>query len=89
MNNLFCLLEDLVGGVRLMRIIMITQARAASTIVVAERKQSRLMERGVIYLGHIPHGFFERQMKAYFSQFGTVTRLKLARSRKVRCVSAT
>lgn len=42
------------------------------------------MERGVVYLGHIPHGFYEEEMKKYFSQFGTVTRLKLSRSKKVR-----
>ena len=40
-------------------------------------------ERGVIYLGHIPYGFFEDEMRSYFSQFGTVTRLKLYRSMKV------
>ena len=39
-------------------------------------------ERGVIYLGHIPYGFFEEEMRSYFSQFGTVARLKLYRSRK-------
>ena len=38
----------------------------------------------VIYLGHIPYGFFEEQMQGYFSQFGTVTRLRLSRSPKVR-----
>ena len=40
-------------------------------------------ERGVIYLGHVPHGFYEEEMRKYFSQFGTVTKLKLYRSRKV------
>ncbi|CAE7226004.1 nifk [Symbiodinium natans] len=38
--------------------------------------------KGVVYLGHIPHGFFEPQMRKYFSQFGQVTRMRLARSRK-------
>ena len=42
-------------------------------------------ERGVVYLGHIPHGFYEEEMRSYFAQFGTVTRLKLYRSRKVSC----
>jgi len=37
---------------------------------------------GTVYLGHIPHGFFEKQMHSYFSQFGTVTRLRLSRNRK-------
>lgn len=30
----------------------------------------------------LPHGFFEEQLKDYFSQFGKVTRVRLARSRK-------
>ncbi|OCH93018.1 hypothetical protein OBBRIDRAFT_772212 [Obba rivulosa] len=37
---------------------------------------------GVIYLGRIPHGFYEDQMRAYFSQFGDVTRLRLSRNKK-------
>ena len=37
---------------------------------------------GTIYLGHIPHGFFESQMHSYFSQFGTITRLRLSRNRR-------
>ncbi|XP_064419994.1 MKI67 FHA domain-interacting nucleolar phosphoprotein [Latimeria chalumnae] len=37
---------------------------------------------GVIYLGHVPHGFFEPQIRSYFSQFGKVTRLRLSRSKK-------
>ncbi|KAH9836916.1 RNA recognition motif (aka RRM, RBD, or RNP domain) [Teratosphaeria destructans] len=37
---------------------------------------------GVIYVGRIPHGFFEHQMKAYFSQFGEITHLRLARNPK-------
>ncbi|KAI4480865.1 hypothetical protein M0804_009962 [Polistes exclamans] len=38
--------------------------------------------RGVLYLGHIPHGFFEEQMKDYFTQFGKVTKVRLVRSSK-------
>ncbi|XP_038058243.1 MKI67 FHA domain-interacting nucleolar phosphoprotein-like [Patiria miniata] len=37
---------------------------------------------GVVYLSHIPHGFYEPQMRHFFSQFGTVNRLKLWRSKK-------
>jgi len=39
-------------------------------------------EVGVIYLGRIPHGFYESQMKEYFVQFGAISRLRLARNRK-------
>lgn len=37
---------------------------------------------GVIYIGHIPHGFFEEAMNGFFSQFGDVVRVRLARSKK-------
>ncbi|OUM63657.1 hypothetical protein PIROE2DRAFT_43237, partial [Piromyces sp. E2] len=37
---------------------------------------------GVIFLSHIPHGFYEKQMKEYFTQFGDVTRLRLSRNKK-------
>jgi len=46
----------------------------------AKRKPSE--QAGVIYLGRLPHGFYEDQLKAYFSQFGTVTRLRLSRNKK-------
>lgn len=36
---------------------------------------------GTIYLGRIPHGFYEHQMRSYFSQFGTIKRLRLSRNK--------
>jgi nucleolar protein 15 len=30
----------------------------------------------------VPHGFYEHQMKAYFSQFGDINRLRLSRNKK-------
>lgn len=48
-----------------------------------EEENSGSSKKGVIYVGHIPHGFFEQEMRGFFSQFGTVTRLRVARSRKV------
>jgi len=44
---------------------------------------SQVDQCGVLYLGHIPHGFYEDQLRSYFSQFGTVTRLRLSRNKKV------
>ncbi|KAF5098992.1 hypothetical protein D0Z03_001102 [Geotrichum reessii] len=38
--------------------------------------------RGVIYIGRIPHGFYESQMRAYFGQFGDVLNLRLSRNKK-------
>ncbi|KAH9368199.1 hypothetical protein HPB48_010620 [Haemaphysalis longicornis] len=45
-------------------------------------KGQKVQRRGVVYVKHIPHGFYEEQMKKYFSQFGRVTNLRLSRSAK-------
>eukprot|EP01051_Picozoa_sp_SAG22_P018789 SAG22_NODE_3269_length_1819_cov_1.131395_2_plen_238_part_01 len=37
---------------------------------------------GVVYLGHIPHGFYEDEMRGFFGQFGDITKLRLARNKK-------
>jgi len=48
------------------------------------KKKDNEVKPGVIFLSHIPHGFYEKQMKEYFTQFGDVTRLRLSRNKKVR-----
>jgi len=42
----------------------------------------RELKRGVVYIGHLPHGFYEDELKGFFKQFGTVTRVKVSRSAK-------
>ncbi|ORY82574.1 hypothetical protein BCR37DRAFT_339376, partial [Protomyces lactucae-debilis] len=37
---------------------------------------------GVLYLGRVPHGFYEQEMQSYFSQFGEIVQLRLSRSKK-------
>ncbi|CZS90569.1 uncharacterized protein RAG0_01603 [Rhynchosporium agropyri] len=37
---------------------------------------------GVVYVGRIPHGFYENEMKAYFKQFGNILKLRLSRNKK-------
>merc|ERR1719498_8164 len=37
--------------------------------------------KGVMYLGHIPDGFMEAQMRKYFKQYGSVFRIRLSRNR--------
>ena len=41
------------------------------------------MRPGIVYIGHIPHGFYEKEMEAFFSQFGKVKRVKVSRNKKV------
>ena len=45
--------------------------------------QTEDLTPGVIYLGHIPHGFYENQIRDFFSQFGTVNKVRLSRCKKV------
>lgn len=37
---------------------------------------------GVLYIGRIPHGFYEHEMRQYFEQFGTINKLRLSRNKK-------
>ena len=39
-------------------------------------------QAGVMYLGSIPHGFYEHEIREYFSQFGEITRLRVVRNKK-------
>lgn len=43
---------------------------------------AKVEEKGVVYVGRIPHGFYEKEMKGYFSQFGDISRLRLSRNKK-------
>lgn len=36
----------------------------------------------MIFIKNLPHGFFEEQLRGFFSQFGSITRLRLGRSKK-------
>ncbi|CAG9559759.1 unnamed protein product [Danaus chrysippus] len=38
--------------------------------------------RGLVYLAHIPHGFYEHEMTEYFKQFGVVTNARVIRSKR-------
>jgi nucleolar protein 15 len=50
--------------------------------IKAAEKDSASGRPGVVYIGRIPHGFYEQEMKQYFSQFGNITNLRLSRNRK-------
>ncbi|KAF5279562.1 hypothetical protein FQR65_LT03384 [Abscondita terminalis] len=53
----------------------------------SQQKRSKMKKfhkgkRGWVYLGHIPHGFYEEEMTSYFEQFGKVINARVCRSRK-------
>ncbi|XP_050507057.1 MKI67 FHA domain-interacting nucleolar phosphoprotein-like [Diabrotica virgifera virgifera] len=39
-------------------------------------------KRGLIFISHLPHGFYEDELKKYFTQFGKVTNVIVCRSGK-------
>uniref|UniRef100_A0A671TDS2 MKI67 FHA domain-interacting nucleolar phosphoprotein n=1 Tax=Sinocyclocheilus anshuiensis TaxID=1608454 RepID=A0A671TDS2_9TELE len=45
-------------------------------------KTGQSLSPGVLYVGHLPRGLFEPQLKSYFKQFGKVTRIRVSRSKK-------
>lgn len=48
----------------------------------AKAKSGSSEAPGVVYVGRIPHGFYEHEMRQYFSQFGEINRLRLSRNKK-------
>lgn len=50
---------------------------------VKRKENERVVGKpGVVYVGHLPHGFYEEQLVSYFSQFGAVDKVKVARNKK-------
>ncbi|KAK3371713.1 hypothetical protein B0T24DRAFT_530987 [Lasiosphaeria ovina] len=47
----------------------------------AESK-SKSGKPGVMYLGRLPHGFYEHELREYFSQFGAISKLRVVRNKK-------
>ncbi|KAI0542114.1 hypothetical protein GGR58DRAFT_454032 [Xylaria digitata] len=48
---------------------------------VAKASNSDDEEPGVVYIGRIPRGFYEHQMRDYFSQFGQVNKIRMSRNK--------
>ena len=60
----------------------LSKAKATKLRKKAAKKIMVKSERGYMYIGHLPHGFYENEIRSYFSQFGRVMKLRLARSVK-------
>ncbi|KAK9367328.1 hypothetical protein V1509DRAFT_626990 [Lipomyces kononenkoae] len=59
------------------------EAAESTTPDIKKHRPSDVDDKpGVLYIGRIPHGFYESQMRAYFSQFGDILRLRLSRNKK-------
>ncbi|KFY72100.1 hypothetical protein V499_07753 [Pseudogymnoascus sp. VKM F-103] len=56
--------------------------KAKSKLAKLAAQKSVSSGPGTVYLGRIPHGFYEHEMRQYFKQFGDITQLRLSRNRK-------
>lgn len=56
--------------------------KAISKIAASASSADPESTPGVVYISRVPHGFYEPQMQAYFSQFGPITNIRLARNKK-------
>lgn len=45
-------------------------------------KSEDLKNKGIVYIGHLPKGFEEEELKKFFTQFGEVSKLRVSRSKK-------
>eukprot|EP01112_Ceratiomyxa_fruticulosa_P009068 TRINITY_DN2362_c0_g2_i1.p1 TRINITY_DN2362_c0_g2~~TRINITY_DN2362_c0_g2_i1.p1 ORF type:complete len:271 (-),score=77.42 TRINITY_DN2362_c0_g2_i1:133-945(-) len=45
-----------------------------------ETTTGRRNKQNVMYIGHLPYGFFEKQLKGYFSQYGEVEKVVVRRN---------
>lgn len=39
-------------------------------------------DKAVLYVGHLPKGFNEKELKDFFGQFGNITKIRVSRSKK-------
>ena len=44
--------------------------------------QADMSKKGTVYIGHLPKGFNEKELKKFFEQFGKVSKLRVSRSPK-------
>jgi nucleolar protein 15 len=64
--------------------LRLAQGKALRERQKAKKMANELMIRGsaVLYVGHIPYGFYEEAQFQFFSQYGKVTRVRLSRDPK-------
>lgn len=49
-------------------------------ICMKQKKRKVIGTRGVVYFSHVPHGFYEEEMRQFLSQFGKITNINIPRS---------
>ncbi|KAI5107060.1 MKI67 FHA domain-interacting nucleolar phosphoprotein [Silurus meridionalis] len=58
------------------------EAEFQKKVQQVKKRQKSALTPGVVYVGHLPQSLAEPQLRAYFSQFGKILRLRLSRSKR-------
>ena len=45
-------------------------------------KPDQIAGKGIVYIGHLPKGFEEGELRKFFEQFGKINKLRVSRSKK-------
>lgn len=75
----FALAEE---GIDVSKLPTIAKDDATVKRKLEKAKRQPTEDYGVICISRLPHGFYEEQLKGYFSQFGNVTRVRISRNKK-------
>eukprot|EP00455_Lapot_gusevi_P055583 TRINITY_DN904_c0_g1_i1.p1 TRINITY_DN904_c0_g1~~TRINITY_DN904_c0_g1_i1.p1 ORF type:complete len:260 (+),score=84.94 TRINITY_DN904_c0_g1_i1:70-849(+) len=59
-----------------------TQLLEQSNLDEKKSEAKPAKKTGVVYIGHLPHGFYENQLRQFFTQFGQVLRVRVSRNPK-------
>lgn len=73
-------------------VILFAQGQDVGEIPAVSKKEKKAAKKalaalkekedtGVVYIGRLPHGFYEHEMKSYFSQFGPIRNLRVSRNK--------
>lgn len=54
----------------------------ASESVKVASEETNVPKKHIIYIGRIPHGFYEKELRKYFTQFGEILNLRVSRNKK-------
>jgi nucleolar protein 15 len=63
-------------------VISIEVGGEEKAIAKAKKAAPYSERRAIVYISHLPYGFFEKELREYLGQFGPVTNLRIGRSKK-------
>ncbi|CCK71988.1 rRNA-binding ribosome biosynthesis protein NOP15 KNAG_0I02030 [Huiozyma naganishii CBS 8797] len=74
--------EDTVSGDKRHKIKKLSNKRRDTAAAGGKSSGARDEHSSILYVSRLPHGFHERELSRYFSQFGDLKEVRLARNKK-------